>query len=226
MRKIEYDKLSVEDLERVFMEAGRELMLRRSTDTRDPFAAIEGLDTAKRAITIAAIGKHPILFVGPTHSGKSMLVAAAAKVGVVAFEARGCQCGSLGDPKSECLCWPSSIQTWWTRVKHVRYLDTAHILVTVSPEHESQKRSHIKLANVLDDIQGAFPPPDFDTRASEDAQMILEQNTRIMKMEPVVVRKVKLVAASIAAMDKSSIIQARHIIEACDYRPDVKQVIP
>ena len=68
---------------------------RAATKGLDAAAIIHGNELAKRALIVAAAGRHSILFIGPPNCGKTMMRAAAIELGLHdTFEARPCPCGN------------------------------------------------------------------------------------------------------------------------------------
>jgi len=208
-------------LHTLFGELKAELVRRAMADTEDPFAVIKGQEAAKRAVIVAAAGGHPLLFVGPPGSGKSMFCAAAAKVGVTTFELRPCPCGKFNDPKLPCKCTAHQIDRYWRARARADPLDNVDMMMTLTlpPARELESRQlGTTLAQVRDQLNRKGERPSFDDTADEATRTLLRVATDDYGLSPALVAKAKATAESIASVMQDDQIRPEHIAEAFFYR--------
>lgn len=74
----------LQSLQRKIIELREEMAQEAITNNPDLWTEIRGQESQKRAIVLAAVAGHSILFLGEPGSGRDMLIAAAAQLGVVA----------------------------------------------------------------------------------------------------------------------------------------------
>ena len=209
-------------LRSLFCAATAEVRRRAMADVEDPFVVIKGQEAAKRAVIVAAAGGHLILFVGPPGSGKSMFCAAAAKVGVTAFELRPCPCGKFNDPKLPCKCTAHQIDWYWRAKARADVLASMDMMVTLTlpPARELESRQlGTTLAQVQDQLERKGKRPSFDDTADEATRTLLRVATDDYGLSPALVAKAKSTAESIAALMQDDQVRAEHIAEAFFYRP-------
>jgi len=178
----------------------------------DSAAIIWGNELSKRAITVAAAGKHSILFLGPHNSGKTMLRAMCLELGIEeSYEARHCPCGNYGDPFTECSCTVKQIE------KVIAKLPVVDITVEVRRPAERDMNSRgTSLAEIRDvlDRAGHFTEETLDDNSGQ----LLKAATREMGFDIVMVARILQVARTIANLDDSQQIHSSHIAEAINYR--------
>ena len=209
-------------LRSLYCAATEEIRKRAVTTCEDPFAIIKGQEAAKRAVIVAAAGGHSLLFVGPPGSGKSMFCAAAAKVGVTAFELRPCPCGTFNDPKLPCRCAAHQIDRYWRAKARANLLGSVDMMMTLTlpPARELESRQlGTTLAQVQDQLNRKGERPSFDDTADEATRTLLRVATDDYGLSPALVAKAKSTAESIAALMQDDRVRAAHIAEALFYRP-------
>ena len=208
-------------LRSLFCEATEEIRRRAIADVEDPFVVIKGQETAKRAVIVAAAGGHSILFVGPPGSGKSMFCAAAAKVGVTAFELRSCPCGNFNDPRLPCKCTAHQIDRYWRAKARADVLASVDMMMTLTlpPARELESRQFgTTLAQVQDQLERKGKRPSFDDTADETIRTLLCVATDDYGLSPALVAKAKSTAESIAAVMQDDRVRPEHIAESFFYR--------
>lgn len=212
-------KLTNDDLSIMYAAVRQEILARRNRDEPDPFVVIKGQEHAKRSIVVAAAGDptHSILFVGPPGCGKSMLVAAAARVGVIAHEIQPCPCGNFTNPRLACKCTPGKIDRHLAKYKGLCETCEIHCEVPPVPTNEMLSKQHgTDLARVRDQLNRKGPRPEF---VPDDAcKRILKQAITELGLPIGTVDKVISVAHSISSLACKDKVQVDDILEAIHYR--------
>lgn len=196
-------------------ECGRRL--RMAIDGHDAGTVVYGNELAKRAVLVAAAGKHSLLLLGPKNSGKTMLRAVAASLGLEeAFEAWGCRCGEYGGLYGGvCRCTAAQIG------RHRRKIPAADINVEVCRPRDREINSKFtgtSLADLQRQIAAALPRDKVGTTLSVPAQNLLRVAARDLGLDLAIEAAVRDVARTIAALDRKTEIGASHICEAINYR--------
>ena len=208
-------------LRSLFCAATAEVRRRAMSEAEDPFVVIKGQEAAKRAVIVAAAGGHSLMFVGPPGSGKSMFCAAAAKVGVTAFELRSCPCGNFNDPRLPCKCTAHQIDRYWRAKARADVLASVDMMMTLTlpPARKLESRQlGTTLAQVQDQLDRKGERPNFDDTADETTRALLRVATDDYGLSPALVAKVKSIAESIAALMGEDQVRPAHIAEAFFYR--------
>lgn len=206
-------KLSDNDLAELHEQLRTELHRRQAAAKCDDLTVIRGQEMAKRALLVAAAGKHTILFVGPPNSGKSMLRAVALKLGVTAYEARPCPCGYQSHPYKECTCTAKQIE------RHRAKLPQADITVEVPTVPERELRSKTLGTSTADVQRQLADCLDWsDLTLEEHGQNLLRAACAELNLDPHARETIVKVARAIANLDHQGYIQAMHIAEAINYR--------
>jgi predicted ATPase with chaperone activity len=206
----------------LFCAATEEIRRRAVNQCADPFALIKGQEAAKRAVIVAAAGGHSLLFVGPPGSGKSLFCAAAAKVGVTAFELRPCPCGKFNDPRLPCPCTSYQIDRYWQakgRAELLAGVDMMMKLTLPLARDLESRQLGTTLAQIQDQVNRKGSRPDFDVTADETTRKLLRVAADDYGLTPRVMAKVKAIAESVAAVAQDDRVRAEYAAEAFFYRP-------
>ena len=213
--------LSDNKLNALWSEVNLEVRRRVSASACDDLALIKGQEMAKRALTVAACGGHSILFVGPPNCGKTMLRAAAIRLGnnIAAFEARPCPCGYYGAVRKPCNCTAEKIE------KKIATFPITDICIEVPEVPEREMRSQTpgtSTADVMGYIKNcaackaAYPGQSL--ALDNDSAIILKAAVTELGIDADARTRILLVARTIANMDKQENIRAHHLCEAVNYR--------
>lgn len=190
-----------------------EIHRRALASTAQAGSEIVDLEMAKRVVTVAAAGNHSVVFIGREGSGKTMLRALAARLGLTdTFEARPCPCGNHGDVHRRCRC------TDYQLVNHQQRWPRADIFCEVVAPSEREFRAKTPGTGV-DDIRATIgrkgPIPNaFDS----PAESLLSYAIRELGLRLPTVSTIRSVAQTIAALDQSSVVTSSHLNEAINYR--------
>ncbi|MGO9113025.1 MAG: ATP-binding protein [Thermoguttaceae bacterium] len=189
-----------------------------ATNGHDPASIIRGNEMAKRAVVVAAAGNHSILFVGPPNCGKTMLRAVALELGLGAtFEIWPCPCGYRNDPRRACECRSSQIE------RHIRKLPVVDICIEVVCPPEREMRSTTPgttLAEIKHQIETKTGHESLEL--GDDSRNLLRAAVSEYALDADVRNRILAVARTIANLDRSEWIEARHLCEAINYRVFVR----
>ena len=182
-------------------------------------ARIKGHESAKRAIVVAAVQRHSMAIYGPEGSGKSMLCALAGRFGVSAAEILCCPCGCFTDPTRPCRCTPSQIERHWVKARKRPEVSTAEIHIEAPRVQHRQMEGPrgTDESDMRKQLAGVLAVPYYEN-LDESACMLLRQAVRQIGLLPSAVITIKAIAASVAALDGDTGIQAHHVAEAIQYR--------
>ena len=184
-----------------------------ATNGHDAASIICGNEMAKRALLVAAAGKHSVLFVGPPNCGKTMLRAVALELGLGnTFEARPCPCGYRSDPRRACECRGSQIE------RHVRKLPVVDITIEVvqPPQRELIGRPGTTVAKMKAQI--ARMSSHTDLTLDQDSANLLKCACAEYGIDPDSRNRIIAIARTIANLDWNERIGPAHTCEAINYR--------
>lgn len=211
MNVLKFSDRQLSDLHQVLSNES-ERRTRIAVNGHDPVTMIWGNEAAKRAVTIAAAGKHSILFVGPSNSGKTMLRALCLELGIEeSYEARYCPSGNYTDWRSHCDCTLKEIDTTVAR------LPVVDITVQVSrPAEWDFNRSGTTLPEMREAIGSASRHTDetLDGNASD----LLKAAIRELPLDLVAIARILHVARTIANLDCSPQVRVHDVAESINYR--------
>lgn len=182
---------------------------------------IKGQELAKRAILVAAVQKQPIVFFGPTGSSKSMLVCAAARLGVPAFELTTPDTGGT----------PAKLKAWMGKAATRRILARGQLFLEVQPpslRDLSGRAQGTSLDDAKRQLARATPQMLQQLTASTlntldgTAATLLGQAQRELRLTPPEIDTVILTARSIAALEAATTILVTHVAEAVLYRNPIR----
>jgi magnesium chelatase family protein len=196
---------------RVFHEIERRT--KANANGNDASSVIYGQEMAKRALVVAAAGKHSILFVGPPNCGKTMLRAVALQLGLSdTFEARFCPCGYSSHPQIACSC--TARQTKRHRAKY----PVTDITVEVPPLSQREISSKgTGLAEMRAQIKAMTAH--VSATLDEGCRHLLQAAAAELGLDTAAFETILFVARTIANLDRSEHIQPPHLCEAINYRP-------
>lgn len=194
-------------------ECGRRC--RAAVEGQDAAAIVWGNEIAKRAVVVAAAGKHSLLLLGPRNAGKTMLRAAAVELGLLeVIEARSCACGEYGGGiNSVCRCTLAQL------TRHRRKLPVAEVNVEVQrPSERERAYSGTSLADMRSQLARAVPRDKVNATLDKECQNFLHVCVEYSGLDPVAEASIREVARTIAALEGSTRIRPIHLNEAVNYR--------
>lgn len=195
-------------------QAANEIARRAKAATKghDAASIVYGNEMAKRALLVAAAGNHSVLFIGPPNCGKTMLRAVALELGLGStFEARPCPCGYRNDPRRACECRCNQIE------RHLRKLPVADISIEmVCPAEREMRSPGTSVAEMRQQIEARTGYDSLEL--GEDSRNLLRAAVSEYALDADTRNRIVAVARTIANLDRTERIEARHLCEAINYR--------
>jgi len=180
----------------------------------DAAAIIKGQEMAKRAVVVAAAGKHSLHLFGSPNTGKTMLRAVALELALAeTFESRPCPCGYANDPRRDCRCTARQVE------RHIAKFPTADITVEVPPVPEREMSSKIHgttLAEMREQIDNMAQHTSLEL--DEHGRTLLKAAVSDLGLDAATHETVVQVARTIANLDGRENIEPSHVCEAINYR--------
>jgi predicted ATPase with chaperone activity len=182
---------------------------------------VKGHCIAKRALEIAATGDHNVLLYGPHNAGKATLVSAFPEV-ARAIQRDTCTCGNYLNPTKMCTCHPRVVFRWTRRVS--RLADECDVVVEVGPVPVKEwntksdptyaDRFALRVAAARE-----FGKTHLSTDLSDDsAHRTFEMVMRRLSLNFGTGQRILRVARTIANLDASPVLKAKHVAEAVQYK--------
>lgn len=179
---------------------------------------IKGHTAAKRALEVALVGSHTVMLYGPAHTGKATIAAAYPTVTVQCVNT--CFCGNYQSVTKPCICTPQFTRRYARRVYRAMQEVDMVIEVCEVPMKEFRATVYPDHENMLDRVEQAQAyAGHYTSMALDDAgERIREMAWRRLSFNFNDWTRVMRVARTIACMDASKGIQAKHVVEAIQYR--------
>lgn len=212
MKTISLFRLSAVDLSKLAVSVREETERRTRATIADAGGQIIGNEMAKRALTVAAAGKHSTLFIGNPQMGKTMFRALAAELGLLdTFESLPCPCGNRGDAFRLCECTTGKV----SRMKFPMTDVTVEVCRVPEREWKQDKRHWTTAAEMRKQIEqmGARP-----TAYDEPCESLLKYAVNEFGLTHGRVERIREVARTIAALDHAAVVTSSHMNEAIHYR--------
>lgn len=211
MRKLDLFKLGDFELSDLAARAKAETERRTREATAEAGSEIIGGEMAKRALIVAAAGKHSILFVGAPGTGKTLYRAVAARLGLTdTFECRPCPCGNYGNVYRPCGCTAS-------RIGKMKFPVT-DITIEIHTPSQREREAKFKFTQYTEmkeqiDRLGTLPS-EFD----QHAENLLKSAVSEFGFSIARVAVFRSIARTVAALESATVVTATHMNEAVMYR--------
>lgn len=188
------------------------------------FQDIKGQEHVKRGLEVALAGNHGVLLISPKGNPdikKFYEVVGSINALLPLYDMLPCPCGYFTDPKHECNCTPSQLQSHLTKEGNRLPLDSIAIHLEaprLKPECLSDKRKGEDTATIMARIKALPHNPKWVIELDKDAEELLKLAILELGISARAYDKILAVSRTIATMDSKEIIEAHHISEAISYR--------
>ena len=193
---------------------------------------VKGLEYATRALEVAAVGDHPIVFLsdGNPHDTKRLATIAKNNFGCTVFALQPCVCGNAGSATHQCTCSPSVLARYRRRPQWIQAMETGVIFVQVAEvpyERRTTTRAGEDEARIQERIALARARPIPPSILVDHASMrLIQAAQRQLQLDAPTEARVIALAGTIARMDSiyrtdglSKDVSPAHLAEAVQYRP-------
>ena len=180
---------------------------------------IKGQMTAKRALAVAWAGNHTIMLAGPRGTGKASLRDAFFMTHATIMDT--CACGNYNSVGKLCTCNERFLTRW--RLRFIREA-AKHDITVECPEVPTKYLMDTSKGETLCLIEQRvtraveFGVLHTSVKLGDTAGRLIEMASRRMAFTPGDYDAVIRVGRTIANMDQSPELQAKHLAEACQYR--------
>jgi len=183
---------------------------------------VKGQAVAKRALEIAIVGDHSIMLYGPRGAGKATLLSAYPEA-TKAIVRDSCACGNYDSVTKECICNAVRLARWCRRVTkdardydmivEVPHLPAREFTTKPDPTLDSMVERRVQMAREFGKVHLSL-----DMNRDPGCYRTVELATRKLAFTLGDVERITSVARTIANLDHSEFLKAKHMAEAVQYR--------
>lgn len=183
---------------------------------QDAFATLPGVAHVKRAMEVATAGGHSITIIDCNGYEDEYFHAFFEIFGKVIHVVKPCPCGNLTNPERACRCSMTVIRRYRNTARYHTALK-ADIVIDAGYIHTwdfdtSRNESARAVLKRIEAMGKANPS------LTEDAEQLLDRAYTTLHMNADERDRAVRVAVTIAGLDRTGNIEARHIAEAIQYR--------
>lgn len=194
----------------------------------EQFDDIRGLEYAKRALEVAAVGDHPIVFLSNDNHSDTRRLAALARhhFNLKTWALLPCPCGNYGSATRQCTCRPAVIAKYRKRPAWKAAMEAGVIFIEVTDQQDRGKRVGEPHATVMERIAQAkarTPPSSDIDQAGATFLRAARRQLHLTAQRELDLIEVGRTIARMASIhdsgDESKTVSAIHLAEATQYRP-------
>ena len=176
-------------------------------------------ERARRVIEIAIAGNHSIKFIGNDEA--EQFKQACDELNIKAIAVKPCRCGNLNDLEKDCVCRLFEIRQHQRSKKYQTPTDLTIEIPRVTPaaylRYERGEKQE-SIAEVKKRVKKARKNKVSEKITDEQTLQLLESALKQLSLSLNQINSLKKVARTIAKLDNSFEIKARHLAEALQYR--------